>query len=229
MFVPTMPPIGSATLIPQLLLYSFLLGFLINRSLLRKQTILSCSSLEISRLRRLRHLVEFIHDKRWATHVRVSLQRYERAMVYSVLPSEKHQQLFRDVSHLIYQFVPKTNHETQLYHDLLETTRELALEHQRYRSAISNQLSWYGWFVISTNAFFVIAVLLANRDMSNFSPIGVTAAIASICMTYEFLIRTSQLSKTEQQLLQAEYQKNIDEQEPLRSTRKKHLTRKSNV
>lgn len=208
--IPSLPSFGSATIIPQLLLYSFLLGFLVNRCLLRKQTLFASAAVELSRLRRLHHLVEFLKNKTWAKQFQQTLNEYLKLSVHSLVSNGKMDEVFRKMTHLIYRYKPTTKHEELLYQDLLESTRELALERQRFHTAFSNGLSWYSWLVIIMNAFFVSCLLLANRQVANFSSLAVFAALIGVFITFDLLIQTNRLSKSEMQKIQNGYKKNLN-------------------
>jgi len=211
--LPPLPAIGSATIIPQLLLYSFLLGFLVNRSLLRKQSLLTSHAVELSRLRRIHHLVESIRNKKWNQEVHRWLLEYQKGLARSVHPRREMDELFRKLSHLIYGYKPASRHEELLYQDMLESIREIALERQRFQSALSGKLTWYSWLVIMTNAVFVVALLLANRSVSNFSFLGVGAAITGVLITLDLLIQTGRISPQEFLQLQKGYTQNIKQEQ----------------
>lgn len=200
---------STGVIVGTLVLYAFLLGFFVNRALEREQVIYRGVSHELLYLRHIFHLCEYISNKKWVGKVFESVVDYQKAVGRSFLMHATTSGLFRAVSHLIYSFQPKTPKDQTLFSDLLETTRNLAIERQQIQQAITNRLSGYSWLVMLTNASFGILLLLFNRYQPQYSPLGCALLIASILLLLDLLQRTDNLSSTEIHALETAYRSNL--------------------
>jgi hypothetical protein len=138
-----------------------------------------------------------------------NLDEYQSAVSTFFLMRAETVNHFRDLSHLIYSFNPKTFKDQLIYSDLLKTLRDLALERQQIEQAFMNRVSVYSCMVILTNAGFGIILLLSNRFEPSFSPLGSAFLISSILLSLDLLLRTDQLSQSEVTAFKAAYRSNL--------------------
>ena len=211
-----MPPLAlrasTGVVVATLVLFSFLLGFFVNRALERKQLISRGVSLELLHLRRIYHLCENISDRKLSALVFSHLAKYHHAVGRSFLSHAQTAECFRNVSHQIYAFKPKTRRDEILFSDLLQTVRDLALARKQIEEALANRLSVYSWMVMLTNAGFGVTLLLVNRFEMQYSPLGGAFLISSMLLSVDLLVRTDRISKIEVHAFEDTYRHNVPHQ-----------------
>lgn len=196
-------------LVHMMLVFSLLIGFLINRALERKQTISTSVAVELSRLRRIQHMSEGMKDASWKKQLQAAMKAYYKKVSENFLARDEALGHFRALTHPIYQYKPKDRHEELALEDMLQSTREIALERQRGQQALQAGLSWYSWLVMLTYAALIIFLLLGNRADPGFSVLSVGATTAGILIVLDLLYRLNQLSKEEREKIQTMYKKNV--------------------
>ena len=211
-----LPPLSlsasTGVVVATLVLFSFLLGFFINRALERKQMISRGTSLELLYLRRVYNICENISDKQWVESAFTSLSDYHAAVSKLFLSHAATIENFRKVSHLIYGFQPKTRKDDMVYSELLKTMRDLSFERQHIEQALVNRLSGFSWMVMLINAGSSIFLLLIKLFEPQYSPLGCALLVASILLSLDLLIRTEHLSSKEIQSFEIAYRKNLPHQ-----------------
>lgn len=200
---------SSGNIIHPMLIFSLLITFLINRALERKKTISLSVSTELTRLRRIHHITEGIKDNAWKEKIFMAINNYQEVMSNNFFDFQNTLRPFRIITHLIYNYNPKNNHENLLLNDLFESTRELALERQKREVNTKSGLVWYSWLVMTTYALMLILLLLSNRQSPNFSVVSVGSTIAGILIVMDYLYRLNRFSKYDTDLLQQEYKQNL--------------------
>lgn len=208
-----LPPIGwgasPGAIVPVFVLVSLLLGFFIDRAIERKQTINQKVAIELSRARRLFHLVENISDARFRKQIQSATVAYGQAVADQFLVHSKTSESFRALTHLIYGYAPKTKADDLLFSDLLQTTREMALERQQLEQALESGLTPSSWIVVLVSGAFASTLLLLSRFEGAFSPLGCAFVIATLLLALDLLWRTDRLSKSEIRRYSEQYRQNI--------------------
>ena len=129
-------------------IYALLIAFLIDKSLLRKNDLRENINVELARLRHIHHIGEQLGPK-FSKQIDQRLDNYQRMLGDNILGYDQVSLEFRSLSHAIYGYVPKTNKDSLLYADLLQTLQDLTLGRQHIQFLLSNHLSLYYWFLIS--------------------------------------------------------------------------------
>lgn len=207
-YLPPVLFIAGDTIVPQLLLLSFVMAFMINRALARKQAIASSVLIELSRLRRLEHLSEAMSDAAFRKAMRTAIKAFHLKMAKSFGPEEKSSEDFREITHLVYRFRP-TETQKSLYEDMLATTKDLALEREKLANSVQSSLSPYSWLLVLVNASFVVLFLLANRGFDDAKYIGAAGTISGVLIALDLLFQTNRLSAHEIERYREMFRRNM--------------------
>lgn len=207
-FLPPFKLIAGDTIVPQLLLLSFVMAFMINRALSRKQALAGSVMIELSSLRRLEHLSESMSDAKFHRSLKMTIGRYQQKMAKVFGSDEDTTEAFRDITHLVYRYRPSES-QAAIYQDMLHTTRDLALERQRLTSSIQSPLFAYSWLLVLVNATFVILFLLANRRVDVASHFGAAGTISGVLIALDLLFQTNRLSTREITRYREMFRKNM--------------------
>lgn len=210
-FVASSAQINSTIFLPIVIVFSFLISFLINRALDRKKALSAAISVEISRLRRLHHLSEHMSTPAWRVQLDDANATYQQAVGKNFLRYSECGEQFRELSHTIYKFKPKTRYDEIMFGELLGTMREVALERQLIAERISEKLPAYGWLVVITVAIFLSILLLLGAASSVGMQIGSSFAIASVLFILDLLRSVDHISSAEKKVFEKMYQKNLVE------------------
>lgn len=206
--VPSIPQ-KSVGLVPVAVLFTFLVTFLVNRTMDRKRALASSVAIELSRLRRIKHLAENVTDGIWKKKINDALTRCQAKLGENFLAYEEALGSFRDLTHLIYAYEPKDRREEILLADLLSTTRDLALERQRISTYLADHLLPTSWLTLGLVAFFFVIMLLMGRTDGLWSHLEIAMAIAAALLSLDFLYQRDRYSPQEVVRFQTLYQKNI--------------------
>ena len=208
------PPIGGASSVTSifnnLLLFSFLIGFSINRALERRKTIYNGIEIELSRLRRVYNFCDRVSDQDWGRKMHQALLTYHHQVGEDLFAYKKALDDYRVITKLVYGFEPRTRKDEILFADLLHVTRDIALERRPLERALGSRLWGYSWAVMLIIIASVFALLLANRGqgMTHWS-VGLT--MTGILAVMDLLRSTDRLSKEEIERLQRLYRENVPE------------------
>ncbi len=197
------------SIIHVLLIFSFLIGFLTNRALERKQTLSTNVANELARLRRVHHLSEFVSDVVWQKQLHKALEQYHQTLAANFVQHQETNKLFRHITHLIYSCKTKNKREEQLWNDLLQTTRDLSIERQRIEQALVGGLSWYSWLVMGTYAAIVIILLILSRQHAGLTYFSVGVTTAGVLLVTDLLFRLDRLSDQELAQFTILYKQNL--------------------
>ena len=195
-FLPRTGLSNPGTIVPQTVLFSFLLGFFINRSIQRKQSLSQGISIELASLRHVHHVSEGLRSASFVKNVLNAIKKYHASMSAYFPNSEKANEAFRHMTHLVYLFRPVDSKDVPVYMDILSTTKELALERQRILTSLNASLSSYSFIMIAIAAFFVVVLSLALRDAGGTSHFGCAAIISGILIAMDLLRLTDRLSES---------------------------------
>lgn len=203
-------PSSASSVFNTLLLFSFLTGFFINRALERRKTLRTSVETELSRLRRLYNFSVSVDDRAWGRELHKRLLAYHRRLAGNLFSYREGRDEYRQVAQCIYTFAPASERDRILYHDLLSTTRDIALERRPLERSLEGGLAAQSWAVILMIAGSVVTLVMINRGngMTEFSA-GLTAA--GILAVLDLLRSTDRLSKAEIAGLQAMYRENVPE------------------
>ena len=191
-----------------LLLFSFLVGFFINRALERRKAIWNGAEVELSRLRRIYNFCGCVSDAEWGKRLHQALVKYHLQVGADLFAYPEALDDYRAVAQMIYHYEPKTARDAIVFNDLLETTRDIALERRPLERSLDNRLPAQSWMVIGFIVAAVFVLLLMNRGQ------GMTAFSVSLTMTgilavLDLLWRTDAISKEEVASLQRLYRDNV--------------------
>jgi len=203
-------PSSASSVFNTLLLFSFLAGFFINRALERRKTLRTSIETELSRLRRLYNFSVSVDDRVWGPELHRRLLAYHRRLAEDLFAYRDGRDDYRLVAQWIYGFAPASERDRILFHDLLSTTRDIALERRPLERSLEGGLAAQSWAVILMIAASVVTLVMLNRGngMTEFSA-GLTAA--GILAVLDLLRSTDRLSKGEIAALQAMYRDNVPE------------------
>ncbi len=208
LLMPFSQQINSTTFVSIITVFSFLISFLINRALDRKKVLAAAISVEVSRLRRVHHISEHIGTATWRGRLDSAINDYRHEIGKNFLNYNKHGELFRKISHPIYEFKPKNRYDEIIFGELLTTIREIALERQLIAEHIKDKLPVYSWFVVTTIAVFLIFLLLLSNNDSLIVDISISFAVASILFIMDLLRSVNRISHTEQKDFEGKYKNN---------------------
>jgi len=203
-------PSSASSVFNTLLLFSFLAGFFINRALERRKTLRTAIEVELSRLRRLYNFSVSVDDRAWGLELHKRLLAYHRRLSEDLFAYRDGRDEYRQVAQWIYAFAPASERDRILFHDLLSTTRDIALERRPLERSLEGGLVAQSWGVILMIAASVVTLVMLNRGngMTEFSA-GLTAA--GILAVLDLLQSVDRLSKAEVAALQAMYRENVPE------------------
>lgn len=201
-------PSSASSVFNTLLLFSFLSGFFINRALERRKTLRSAVEVELSRLRRLYNFSVSVDDRAWGAELHRRLAAYHHRLSEDLFAYREGRDEYRQVAQWVYGFDPKTPRDGILFHDLLSTTRDIALERRPLERSLEGGLGPQAWSVILMIAGSVVVLLMLNRGngMTAFSA-GLTAA--GVLAVLDLLRATDRLSRKEIAAVQAMYRENV--------------------
>ncbi|MBI4457454.1 hypothetical protein HY633_00635 [Candidatus Uhrbacteria bacterium] len=200
---------STSSLLHVFLIFSFLLGFFINRALERRLTLRTAVNVELTRLRRLHHLTEQMSDAVWKETVQSGLRHYQTTVAKDLSGHSKLLTVFREFTHVIYDFRPADRREEILFQEMLSTSKEIALERPRIDQSLNGKQSFYSWLVLYTIAGFEIVLLLLNRGQQGLTDFSIGATITGVLITIDLLHQTDRVSRTELAEIEERYRKNI--------------------
>ncbi len=167
--------------------FVFVLAFLMNNSMQKSQGLLRSINMELSRLRRLHHVVESLGssaaDKKLRKEVEAGISSYRAILIKdSFSKYETAHKSFRRITHAVYRYKPTSQHGRILLEELFDTTRELAATRQSIISSLSHRISSYGWTVLLCTELFVVLAVMITQGASGASFFGSFAILAVIFM-----------------------------------------------
>ena len=195
-----------------LILFVFLSGFLINQTMSRNKTLHVSITLELSRTRRIMHLIENIEaNARWKKEVKKSLVAYLQSIgAHDFATYHTSDASFRDLTHEIYAFVPKTKKDEMLYEELLFITREIAFQRQELTHGLSSPISPYTWIIFFLVGVIDIVLILLIRDESLLAMWYVFFITVIIFLIADLLIELNVLTKSKRRAYQKMYVENSE-------------------
>ena len=210
---PVMPEViapGISNPLIGMIVFIFLASFLINRTMARNNSLELSISLELSRMRRIAHLVENMSATRsWKKEI------IEAILVYLIevskedfLSYKKSHKYFRVVTHEIYEFSPKTDRDKLLFSELLTVTRELAFHRQELINRLASPISPYTWAAFLLVVFINLALLMLVRGPDVISTLYISGASIAIFLVVDILIALNNFTKPEQNFYQKQYEDN---------------------
>ncbi|MEI7741748.1 MAG: hypothetical protein WCJ29_04545 [bacterium] len=201
--------IPSGFIVYELLFFTFIVGFLINRALERKRDISASVASELVHLRHLAHVSESLGSVSWRKKFNKALFDYHEQVSKTIESYEdRAEKRFHEVSHAVYAFSPADDRETVMFADMMETTNKIALERRNTLHQLRSSLPAYHWVVMLTFALFVIGALLGSRTPGDYLH-GVVVTITSIFITLDLLAVTNHMSRVEIKNLQNRYSSNL--------------------
>ncbi|MBI2099495.1 hypothetical protein HYT45_03755 [Candidatus Uhrbacteria bacterium] len=198
---------------PALWILAILIAFLIDRAMERKRALMASVEIELSRMRRLSHLVHGLGASQWREKLESSISFYHKKVAADFFDYKNALTDFRKITHLIYKFEPQNGREEILWEELLQTTRDLALERQNIKEHLARRLSWYSWLIVATIAFFVAILLLLGRSDILASRLTAGLGIGSLLLALDLLALVNKTSKIELLELQKMYEDNLSSME----------------
>lgn len=207
-----LPPVGTAksvtSVFNMLLLFSFLIGFFINRALERRKTVVNGIEVELSRLRRIFNLSKRVSQRDWAAPVREALRKYHAQVAKDLFAYAAALEDYRVVASMVYDYAPATDKDRIVFADLLQTTRDIALERRPLERSLDSKIPGYGWAVTVLIVVGVVSLLLMNRG-DGLTDFSVGATLAGLFAVLDLLYRTDRFSPEEVDRFQRLYRDNV--------------------
>lgn len=208
-------PSSVNSIFNSLVLFSFLLGFYLNRALERRKQVTNSVEVELARLRRIWNIAHSLDDPQFREKISPALREFHQA-VGADLPKYKNTlETYRVVSEMVYRYAPATRRDEQLWGDLLTTTREIALERRPLERALETRLTRRAWAVFGFIGLSVVALLLLNRGHDGLTRLSVALTVAGIFAAIDLLYRTDRMSQVEIERLQNLYLHNLPQADEL--------------
>ncbi len=144
-------------------IYSLTIAFLVDKAIARRRALKVNVALELARLRHIHHVAEQL-GRTYSSKINKLLTIYQTKVASEFISHHKSTDQFRDLSHAIYSFTPKTTKDTILYTDLLSTLQELTLGRQNIQLELQGGLSFYDWLLITLVLACLFILLLVKLD-----------------------------------------------------------------
>lgn len=195
-----------------LILFVFLSGFLINQAMGRNKDLRVSISLELSRTRRIIHLIENMSvAPNWKKEVKKSVTAYLQSIAsHDFYSYKKTDDDFRLMTHKIYSCAPKTSKDELLFSELLFITREISFERQEISHSLISPITSYIWIVFFLVGIIEIILLLLVRDASILSMWYVFFVTVLVLLILDLLVELSIIKKSEKKKFQRMYAENCE-------------------
>lgn len=184
------PIVGDVTLFADaaLWIYALVVAFLIDKAMARRSELKKSVNVELARLRHIYHVAEQMPAS-FRRKVHALLVSYEKKIEADFEAHDRSTDAFRELSHAIYAFVPRTRKDEILYADLLQTLQDLTLGRQRIQFELTGELSPYDWFLLLVILASLLALLLVRVDvLSPVARLGIAAmAVLVVLIPMEML------------------------------------------
>lgn len=144
-------------------IYAIVVAFLIDKAMARRSELKKNVNVELARLRHIYHVVEQM-PAAFQRKVHALLVKYEKKIEADFEAHDRSTDAFREMSHAVYSFSPKTHKEEILYADLLQTLQDLTLGRQRIQFELMGELSPYDWFLLVVILASLLTLLLVRVD-----------------------------------------------------------------
>jgi len=206
---------SDASSIPIMVLFSLILTFLLDDAIKKDQELRQSVNIELSRLRRVYHLAEIMGDRAWSKKVSHAIKEYLSYFGRNSFSFyDGAQEPFRQLTHSVYAFSPKSRKEEIVFEELLHTTRDLATMRQKVSSFMQNKISLFGWAVLLSVEAFVVISIMITKGVSEFSNTVSTAVLASIFIVTLLIREVDTYYSDELESLANRYVQNIDKLDP---------------
>src|SRR3989344_745388 len=207
-----LPPIGTGksvtSVFNMLLLFSFLVGFFINRALERRKTVVNGIEVELSRLRRIYNLSKRVSQSEWAPPMHAALRKYHVQVARDLFAYAEALEDYRVIASMVYDYVPVTEKYRGVFADLLQTTRDIALERRPLERSLDSRIPGYGWAVTILIVIGVGLLLLMNRG-DGLTAFSVGATLTGLISVLDLLFRTDRFAPEEVARFQKLYRDNV--------------------
>ncbi len=216
-FLPVLPGEFNSHLISTValvVLYGLFIGFFINSARERWGKLSSNIASELSRARRVHHIVNELSliDTERSNKVKTAIVNYlAKFKEIDFNDYEKTNFLFRKVTKPVYSFAKIEHpHEIALYKELLTSLRDWALFRQFIASGLKHQLSRIGWLILSISAVLPTGALFLTRLISLPSKLVAGGSVVMVFLALELLYETEKISGSERNSFTKHYIKNIE-------------------
>jgi hypothetical protein len=203
-------PSSVTSVFNMLFLFSFLIGFFINRALERRKIVTNAAEVELSRLRRLYNLSKRVSEAAWGDKMRRAIFSYHQQVAENLFQYAEALDGYRAVAAMVYDFEPKNRKDEMLFSDMLATTRDIALERRPLERALDTRIPGYGWAVILLIVSGVCSLLLMNRGQGT-TAFSVGATMSGLLAVLDLLYRTDRFARWEVRQFHEMYRKNVPE------------------
>jgi len=194
-------------------LFAFTIGFLIDRTMERKRVLRENLNIELSRLRRIHHIGEYLGTAKWRASLDDALTRYQLSVSQDITNYPEANNAYREVSHKVYGYKAKNRQEEILLEDLLDTTRELALGRQKIQRGLDGWIEPYHWMIISINSYLLIFVLIFAKEGEIFARLSIGASVLAVLLSLDLLRHSNKFTTADMARFQQKYQVNIPEKQ----------------
>ena len=207
-----LPPVGTGksvtSVFNMMFLFSFLMGFFINRALERRKTVVNGIEVELSRLRRIFNLSKRVSRPDWAPPMHAALKKYHAQVARDLFAYPEALEDYRVVASMVYDYVPADEKDKIVFADLLQTTRDIALERRPLERSLDSRIPGYGWAVTVLILVGLGLLLLMNRG-DGLTDFSVGATLTGLLAVIDLLYRTDRFAPEEVDRFQALYRDNV--------------------
>ena len=194
-------------------IYSLLLAFLIDKGITRKNTLRENVLLEVTHLRHIHHLAEAIGNKSFLTSLKSAILNYQAVIQNNFHNYLDTQKQFRALSHSIYLFRSKNEHEMVLHEDMIKTIGEVAILRQSIIHNLYKQLAPFYWMLMLATLLILMIFMLLPFAHVELKLFGLWLSLFVLYIPMEMFIRTSQNSSRTIHWFESRYQENSNELE----------------
>lgn len=216
-FLPILPAELEAHLINPVALvvvFGLIIGFFINAARARWAKLNSCIASELSRTRRVHHIVGQLDsiNSEQINQVKTAISDYlTKFREIDFNDYEKTNPLFRKITKPIYSFTRIEHpHDIALYKELLASLRDWALVRQSIFSGLKHRLSNTAWLILTISAILPVVGLLFGRLSPLPSKLVIGASVTMIFLVLELLYEIEKISPSERKNFARRYIENTE-------------------
>lgn len=199
-------PSEGSTLITVFL--TFVLVFMMNEPIKNNRDLNRNVNLELSRIRRVHHLAEKMSTRRskWFKEIEKAVFDYlDFFKKNSFRAYSREREPFREITHAIYGFKPKSRREEILFEEMLVASRELAATRQNIGALVKSRISAYRWVVLLTIEGLMIFSTLISQGPSTLSYLINVALLSTVFVVTLLIYETDHYSPEEFEALAKRY------------------------
>jgi len=190
-------------------IYSFIIAFAIDTAIDRKNQLKENIELELNALRHLYHLVEQLGSKAWQTKIRNKIEDYHEKIATSFSAHVGATSSFRSVSHAIYEYNAKNDHENVILAEALGTVRQLSEIRERVHYELSSRIGWPQWLRLILSVGGLLVIVFTPKENVFQERICIALSIFVLLLPLDLLFHSNILSADRLKYFQERYRMNI--------------------